>query len=517
MKTLLEMRGVSKSFWGVQALSDVSLTVRRGEVVALLGENGAGKSTLINVASGVFTSYDGEIVIDGEPAVLHSPAQAQRLGISTIHQELNLVQTMSICDNIFLGREIGTAGWVRRRAAQREARRLLARVGLRLDPRTLVGSCPLATQQLTEVAKALSMKAKVLVMDEPTSALAEAEVRHLFDVVRALKTEGVGIVFISHRLEELAEIADTVVVLRDGHRIGQRPMREASRPELINMMVGRELTAMHDRVPREPDPEVPPILVVSDLTVTQTPTGAAVGLHHVSLDVRPGEVVGLAGLMGAGRTEILQSIFGVYPAATMRGTVIFDGRPFVVRSPSTAIRRGIAMVAEDRKAQSLILDHSVQFNATLAALRRFASAGWVRAGAERLAAADGVRRLGTRTTSIRTPVRNLSGGNQQKVVLARWLLTEPKLILLDEPTRGIDVGAKSEIYAIVADLADRGVAFLVASSELPELLGMTDRIVVISEGRVSAEFDTASATQADLMSAAMPAATGHPHPAEEAS
>ncbi|MFC7877640.1 sugar ABC transporter ATP-binding protein [Isoptericola sp. NPDC057391] len=517
---LLEMRGIGRSFPGVRALDGVHLTADAGEVVALLGENGAGKSTLINVLSGVFGTYDGRVLVDGTPVRLHTPAEAQRLGIATIHQELNLVPDMSVSDNIWLGRERSQAGWVDRRTQVREAAQLLGRVGLRIDPRKPVRQFRVAEQQLIEVAKALSIDARVLIMDEPTSALADAEVRRLFDVIRALTAEGVAVVYISHRLEELEEIADRVTVLRDGRWIGTRPMTGVSRDELIHMMVGRELGAQS--LPSDHDVAAGPVagtgtgtgtgapadgaeprLVVDGLTVRADPRAGRVALRGVGFSVRPGEVVGLAGLMGAGRTETLEAVFGAYRRHDVGGTVLLDGRPLRPRSPRRAIDRGVALVAEDRKTQSLVLGGSVRFNTSLAALRRFASAGWLRGTAERRHVQDEVRRLAVKTPGIAATVGHLSGGNQQKVVLAKWLLTGPRVILLDEPTRGIDVGAKAEIYDIVAALAAEGVAVVVASSELPELLRMSDRIVVLCEGRVTADLDAASATQEDILTAAM--------------
>ena len=523
---VLEMRGIGRSFPGVRALDGVHLTAGAGEVVALLGENGAGKSTLINVLSGVFGSYDGQVLVDGAPVTLHAPAEAQRLGIATIHQELNLVPDMSVSDNIWLGRERSQAGWVHRRAQVRESARLLGRVGLRIDPRKPVRQFRVAEQQLIEVAKALSIDARVLIMDEPTSALADAEVRRLFDVIRALTAEGVAVVYISHRLEELEEIADRVTVLRDGRWIGTRPMAGVSRDELIHMMVGRELGAQSppsghgtsagatetgggETGSRETgsgddtSPDVGPRLVVEGLTVRADPRAGRVALRGVGFSVRPGEVVGLAGLMGAGRTETLEAVFGAYRRHDVGGTVLLDGRPLRPRSPRRAIDRGVALVAEDRKTQSLVLGGTVRFNASLAALRRFASGGWLRPAAERRRVGDEVRRLAVKTPGLAATVGHLSGGNQQKVVLAKWLLTDPRVILLDEPTRGIDVGAKAEIYDIVAALAAEGVAVVVASSELPELLRMSDRVVVLCEGRVTADLDAASATQEDILTAAM--------------
>ena len=502
---LLQMRDIGKSFAGVRALDGVSLTVDAGRVVALLGENGAGKSTLINVLSGVFAHYEGEIFIDGEPVHINTPAQAQALGISTIHQELNLVPDMSVADNIWLGRERNAAGWVRRGQTAAAARELLSRVGLDISPNRLVRQCRLAEQQLVEVAKAMSLDARILIMDEPTSALADSEVRRLFSVVKSLTAQGIGIIYISHRLEELDEIADTVNVLRDGKWIGERTVAQTSRDELIRMMVGRPVAEMHARPTDRDAVPAEPRLVVQGLTLRGEAREARAALNGVSLTLHAGEILGLGGLMGAGRSEVLQAVFGAFPAAVMSGDVTVDGKPFRRRNPGASIRRGIAFVAEDRKTQNLILDETVRFNSTLAALRSYARAGWVLPQRERAAATAEVKQLGTKTPSIATAVKNLSGGNQQKVVLGKWLLTNPSIILLDEPTRGIDVGAKAEIHALVAALAAQGVAFLVVSSELPELLGMSDRILVMRDGVISAEFDAATATQEDLLAAAMPA------------
>ncbi|MEJ7651086.1 MAG: sugar ABC transporter ATP-binding protein [Nakamurella sp.] len=500
---LLEMRGIGKSFPGVVALREVSLTARAGEVVALLGENGAGKSTLINVLSGVFPDYDGSILLDGRPVTLHSPTEAQRHGISTIHQELNLVPDLSVADNLFLGRERATRGLVRRRDSIAEAGRLLARVGLTISPRRLVRQCRVAEQQLIEVAKALSMDARVLIMDEPTSALADGEVRRLFEVIRGLTAQGVAIIYISHRLEELEELADAVNVLRDGRWIGARTMAGTSRDELIRMMVGRSVEDLPRREADAAVAELAPRLQVRDLTLRGDAAAGRVALQGISFDVRPGQVVGLAGLMGAGRTETLESIFGAHPQSAIGGSVLLDGEPFAPRSPRHAIDRGVVLVAEDRKAQSLVLDASVKFNTSLPSLKSFAAGGWVRGGAERTAVRREVARLGVKTSSIAAKVRTLSGGNQQKVVLAKWLLTSPQVILLDEPTRGIDVGAKSEIYDLVSALAEQGVSFVVASSELPELLRMSDRIVVLCEGRVTGELEARSTDQETILEAAM--------------
>jgi ribose transport system ATP-binding protein len=498
----LSMRGIGKSFPGVRALEDVSLTVHEGEVAALLGENGAGKSTLMNVLSGVFADYQGQIEVAGRPASIHSPHDAQRLGVSTIYQELNLVPEMSVADNIFLGRELlGRSGAVNRRRTAHEAAELLASVGLTADPRRLVRQCRVAERQLIEVAKALSLNVRVLVMDEPTSALADAEVQQLFEVIRGLTARGVGVVYISHRLEELEQIADSVTVLRDGRYVGRRTMADTSRQELIAMMVGRPLQELyqHDRSSQGSAE----LLNVEELTVRGDPRTGRAAVSDVSLRVRPGEIVGLAGLMGAGRTETLEAIYGAYPRSAVRARITVSGRGYRPRSPAHAIGRGIALVAEDRKAQSLVLGNTVRFNTSLASLSRFLRWGWVDARRERQSVTRITSELGVKTPSIASCVGNLSGGNQQKVVLAKCLLTKPDVILMDEPTRGIDVGAKAEIYDLMNRLAADGAGILVASSELPELLAMCDRILVLCEGRVTGEFPAATATQEAILDAAM--------------
>jgi len=499
---VLEMRGITKTFPGVKALQDVSMRVHRAEVVALLGENGAGKSTLVNVLSGVFPAYDGTIELDGRPVSIHSPRDAQQLGIGMIHQELNLIPDMSVADNIFLGREnLGPIRLLDRRQTLRHAEQLLGRVGLDVNPRRLVRQCRLAEQQLIEVAKALSVNVKVLVMDEPTSALADAEVRRLFGVIRSLTDQGVGVIYISHRLEELEEIADSVTVLRDGRGVGRREMADTSREELIRMMVGRSVADLPRREPGNSTGE--DRLAVERLSVRGDARTGRAALHDVSLHVNAGEIVGLAGLMGAGRTETLEAVFGAYPRSAVRGRFQLAGRRYRPRSPQRAIQRGLALVAEDRKTQSLVLDNTVRFNTSLASLGSYLRLHLVSAKRERTAVANIVLRLGVRTPSLQAKVRNLSGGNQQKVALAKCLLTRPSVILLDEPTRGIDVGAKAEIYELTNGLAADGAAVLIASSELPELLRMCDRILVLCEGRITAEFTAETATQELILHAAM--------------
>jgi ABC-type sugar transport system ATPase subunit len=500
---LLAMRGIGKTFPGVRALSDVRLTVRAGEVHALLGENGAGKSTLCNVLSGAFTSYEGTIEVAGEPVALHSPREARRLGIGMIHQELTLVPDMSVADNILLGAEPRTRlGRVDARRMRARATALLADVGLRLDPRQPVRQCRIAEQQLIELAKALAGDLRVLIMDEPTSALADAEVRRLFAVIRSLTARGVAVVYISHRLEELAEIADTVTVLRDGTYVGTRPMAGADAGKLIGMMVGRPLGELYPR-PASVAADAPVRLRAERLSLPGDARSGRTALHEVDVTVRAGEIVGLAGLMGAGRTEVLEAVYGAHGHRAVSGRITVDGAEYRPRSPRWAIRHGLAMVAEDRKAQSLVLGNTVRFNASLAALARFRRYGRVDRRAEGRAVDEQVAALRVRTPGTQAVVGTLSGGNQQKVVLAKCLLTRPAVLLLDEPTRGVDVGAKAEIYAICHRLAEAGTAILMVSSELPELLALCDRIVVLCEGRVTAELPRAEATQERILTAAM--------------
>ncbi|PZS05285.1 MAG: sugar ABC transporter ATP-binding protein [Pseudonocardiales bacterium] len=500
-REVLSMRGIGKSFPGVRALEAVSLDVRAGQVHALLGENGAGKSTLMNVLSGGFVEYDGEIRIDGVPVAIHHPRDAKSLGIEMIHQELNLVQDLSIADNVFLGRELRTGrGTLDRPSMHARTRELLAGLGLILDPRRLVRRCKLAEQQLIEVAKALSQHVRVLVMDEPTSALADAEVRRLFDVIARLVDGGVAVIYISHRLEEIDKVADVVTVLRDGEQVGTVLQGSTSRSELIAMMVGRPMGELFPR-PEHP-PSATPCLRVSRLSADGDQAQGRAALHDVDVVVHEGEIVGLAGLMGAGRSELLQAIYGA-AGRRVGGQITVGEKAYAPRSPAHGIGRHIAMVAEDRKGQSVVPGNTVRFNASLAALRRFAGWAGVDTKAERVAVGDVVTELRVRTPSLATDITTLSGGSQQKVVLARCLLTKPRVLLMDEPTRGIDVGAKAEIYALISDLAAQGTGILMASSELPELLAMCDRIVVLCEGRVTATLDRDEATQERILEAAM--------------
>jgi len=498
---LLRMRGIAKSFGGVHALRGVDFELRHGEVHALLGENGAGKSTLINVLSGVLTDHDGAIEIEGEEASFHRPADAQAAGVATIHQELDLVPEMPVAENLFLGREPRTRlGLLDRRRMLRDARELLARTGVELDPARRLRSLRVGEQQLVEIAKALSLDARIIVMDEPTSALADAEVEQLFRVIRDLRTQNIGVIYVSHRLEEVAAIADRATVLRDGQLAGTVELAASSRAELIRMMVGQPLDELFPKAAAKPDGE---LLEVDRLSVLpRRPKPGRSEPREVSLRVRRGEIVGLAGLMGSGRTELLETLYGAGAPGRRSGSVRLDGRELELGSPRAALAAGIGFVPEDRKELGLVLGQSVTTNVTIAALHRFARAGLVNRSRERGAVVQAIADLHIKAPGRLAAVRTLSGGNQQKVVFAKQLLTRPRLLLLDEPTRGVDVGAKAEIYRLLASLAEEGMGILLASSELPELLGVCDRIVVMRAGAVALELDAAEATQAALLEAA---------------
>ncbi|MET0773444.1 MAG: sugar ABC transporter ATP-binding protein [Candidatus Limnocylindrales bacterium] len=495
---ILEMRDITKRFPGVVALRGVSLEVHEGEVHALVGENGAGKSTLMRIMSGVTTDFEGELLIDGEPTAFDDTREAQDAGVAMIHQELNLVPELTVYENIFLGREHhNRLGVLDRGSMRRSSEALMARLGLDIESDRTVDRLRVGQRQLVEIAKALSLDTRIIVMDEPTSALSDTEVQYLFQVIRGLRSHGVAVIYISHRLEEIFAIADRITVLRDGSVVGTSPAGGMTRRRLISLMVGRDLEAMYPKADVELGDE---ILRVEHLSYSE---GRRRVLDDVSLTVRRGEIVGIAGLMGAGRSELLEAIFGVFPPADLSGTVRLDGQPVVFDSPADAIRSGLGLIAEDRKLQSLVLERSVTENATLASLERFVNrVRVIDQRAERRAVQGIVDDLGVRTPTIDTLITNLSGGNQQKVVLGRFLLTEIALFLLDEPTRGIDVGAKAEIHALMGRLATRGTGFLLASSEMPELLAVCDRIYVLCEGRVTAELERAAFDQEAIMEAA---------------
>jgi rhamnose transport system ATP-binding protein len=488
---VLAMRGISKRFGATLALDDVSLDLRPGEVHALVGENGAGKSTLIKVMTGVHPPDRGEVLVDGDPVTLHSAADAQARGIAAIFQEPLIFPDLSVAENIFIGhRDQGRVVRWRRMCA--DAAEILARLDVHVDPRMPASGLPVAAQQAVEIAKAISLDVRVLIMDEPTAALSAHEVERLFRQVRRLRDAGVAVLFISHRLDEVFELADRISVFRDGRHVATHARGEVTRSGLIAEMVGREVSGFYARHDHR----------AGDVVLRVRDLGRTGAFSGVSFDVRSGEVLGLAGLVGAGRTDVALALFGVAPAEA--GTVELDGEPVEITSPRQALDRGIAYLSEDRRHLGLSLPQSVTANITLPALRRYVRRlGLVDRRAER-AAADGFReRLRIRTPGPNQPVGLLSGGNQQKTMLAKWLNTEPRVLILDEPTRGIDVGAKADVHGIVDELARAGLAVVLISSDLPEVLAMSDRVLVMREGAQTGLFDRADASQERVMTAAV--------------
>ncbi len=493
---LLEMKEISKTFPGVQALRDVSLEVRVGEVHALVGENGAGKSTLMRILGGIHQRDAGEIRLRGQVVEILSPFQARVQGVSIIHQELNQIPALSVAENIFLGREPRRAlGFLDWEAMFARAGALLQDLGLPIDPHRRLGTLTVAEQQLVEIAKALSVEADLLVMDEPTAALTIEETERLFSFIHDLRQRGVGIVYITHRLEEVFRIADRVTVLRDGQYVGTYGMDEITLDDLIRLMVGRQLT---EQYPKEQVAVGDPILEVRGLTVRGAFDGVSFTAHR-------GEVLGISGLVGSGKIELAHAIFGAIPLDA--GEILVDGRPVTIRSPSDAIAQGIGFVTEDRKRLGLVLGMSVRDNITLPILAELERGPFIRHANEDALVRKVIQDLDMAVTSPEQLVRNLSGGTQQKVVVAKWLQTRARVLLLSEPTRGIDVGAKVEMYRLTTDLARRGVAIVMISSELPEILGMSDRILVMHEGRLTGEFTRAQASQEAILASA----TGRVH------
>ena len=493
MPKLLELTGITKAFAGVHALKGVSFDLQAGEVHALVGENGAGKSTLIKVITGAHLPDEGRIEVQGRAVAELDPVLARDLGIAAIYQQPALFPDLTVAENIAIGLE-PAGGWRRVRWGHRRirARKLLEKIGVAIDPESDVRALSMPEQQLVEIARALGADARILIMDEPTASLSDKEVDRLFRVIGDLKSHDVGIIYISHRLEELPQIADRVTALRDGVLVGTRRMAEVSRGDLIRMMVGRELSAVFPKTVVEPGAVV---LEVRNLGCR------AARVRDVSLHVRAGEILGLAGLVGAGRTELARVLFGLTPADT--GEVRLRGQAVAVHSPMRAVALGIAYVPEDRRRHGVILDLATAANTTLATLRAVSWFGFLDFRKERAIADKFVRQLGIKSASVETRVGNLSGGNQQKVALARWLAADPALLILDEPTQGVDVGAKAEIHRLMSELASRGMAILMISSELPEILGMSDRIAVMHGGKIVGTVDRADATQEAIMELAL--------------
>jgi ribose transport system ATP-binding protein len=487
----LTMKGISKSFGPVRVLDGIDFSVAGGEIHALIGENGAGKSTLMKILSGAHSPDSGSIVIDGEAVSIRSTREAEALGIAIIHQELNIIPQLSVMDNLFLGREPNHFGVIERRRQHREAAGWLSKVGAaQIDVNRTAGTLSIGLQQLVEIARALSLNARVLIMDEPTASLTDREIGTLFGIMTDLKSRGVGIVYVSHRMEEIFKICDKVSVLRDGHFVGERAVAETGFDEVVKMMVGRELK---ERFPKRDIPVGPVRLRVDHLTDRGHIT-------DIQFEVRSGEVLGVAGLIGAGRSRILNTLFGVNRKSS--GEVVLDGVPLSIGSPADAIAAGLGFVTEDRKGQGLVLGLSLRENATLVHLGKYARIGIIDRKAEDAAVKELMQELQIRARDAELEVRALSGGNQQKVVFAKWLAEPPKVLLLDEPTRGVDVGGKAEIYHTINRLAAAGTAIVMVSSELPEVLAMSDRILVMREGRQTAIFDAKSTNQEQILSAA---------------
>jgi ribose transport system ATP-binding protein len=491
---LLRLEGISKSFPGVRALHNVHMEVCRGEVHALLGENGAGKSTLMKILSGAYSRDSGQIYWEGRPIEIHNPRGAQDLGIGIIYQEFNLVPQLSIAENVWISREPfrnRRLQWLDWKEMRRKTQVLLDELHLPLDPKQPVAGLGVAQQQMVEIAKALSLDAKLLIMDEPTSALTDMEIKQLFTVIRRLKARGVAVVFISHHLEEVFEICDRGTVLRDGEFIATVGLAGVTEEDIIRLMVGRNLEQQYPKAPARRGEEA---LRVENLNRSGV-------LHDVSFSAFAGEILGIAGLVGAGRTELMRAVFGADPIDS--GRIVIFGKETAVKSPQTAIRAGVGLLPEDRKQQGLVLMLSVLHNMSMASLDKLTSHLLLRLGDERQQAAGFVDKLRIATPGVNQQVQFLSGGNQQKVVLAKWLASQSKILIFDEPTRGIDVGAKVEVYNLMNSLVENGVAVIMVSSEMLELLGMSDRILVMHEGRLTAELSRAEATEEKILAAAM--------------
>ncbi|MGY5800899.1 sugar ABC transporter ATP-binding protein [Rhizobium hainanense] len=486
---LLSAEGIRKEFPGVLALDDVSFHLKRGTVHALMGENGAGKSTLMKILAGIYIPDQGEVRLKGVDIRLKSPLDALENGIAMIHQELNLMPFMTVAENIWIRREPKNRfGLVDHAEMSRKTEELFQRLNIAIDPEIQVRELSVASRQMVEIAKAVSYNSDVLIMDEPTSALTEREVAHLFQIIRDLRAQGIGIVYITHKMNELFEIADEFSVFRDGKYIGTHASTDVTRDDIIRMMVGREITQMF---PKEEVPIGETVLSVKDLSLDGV-------FSNVSFDVRAGEILGVAGLVGSGRSNVAETIFGVTPASS--GTIELFGKKTEISSPAAAIRHGMAFLTEDRKDTGCLLILSVLENMQVAVLHdKFVRGGFVQEGSIEQACEEMARKLRVKTPNLDERIENLSGGNQQKALIGRWMLTNPRILILDEPTRGIDVGAKAEIHRLVTEMARNGVAVIMISSEMPEVLGMSDRIMVMHEGRVTGFLDRADATQVKVM------------------
>ena len=485
---MIQMNGISKSFSGNQVLNEVSFELANGEIHALMGENGAGKSTLMKILSGIHHKDSGHIRVDGEEHTFKTIKDSERCGIHVIHQELNILPDLSVAENLFLGKELTYGfGIMKRAEMRRQAHDLLCKLGLDIDPKTRAGDLSVGKQQLVEIAKAIASDAKYIVMDEPTAALTDREIQTLFETVRELKNKGISFVYISHRMEEIFAICDRITILRDGQYAGVRDIPKTSFDEIVAMMVGRELG---ERFPERQHCIGDTKLSVDNLCANHV-------FENVSFELRKGEVLVLAGLMGAGRTEVAQTLFGARKANS--GSIAIDGQAVKIHNPIQAMQHKIGFVTEDRKTEGLLLDFSIQDNIMLTNFDKTCRMGITQPTSENQFVQKFIDQLAIRTTNAHLPVKSLSGGNQQKVVLAKWLGTEPDILILDEPTRGVDIGAKKEIYTIINQLAEAGVAILMISSELPEVIGMADRVLVMHEGRITGEVNKSNMTQENIM------------------
>ncbi|ASS86114.1 xylose ABC transporter ATP-binding protein [Geobacillus stearothermophilus] len=496
---ILEMKGITKEFPGVRALDNVTFSVRKGEIHALCGENGAGKSTLMKVLSGVYPygTYDGKIYIEGKEVRFRNIKESQEAGIAIIYQELAVVEEMTVAENLFLGHELMRGKYIDWHRLYSEAQKWLEKIGLDIDPETKVRNLTVGKQQLIEIAKALSKNAKIIILDEPTAALTDSDVAILKNILCDLRSQGVTCIYISHKLNEVMELADTVTVLRDGQTISTDRIDLLTEEKIIAKMVGRELNELYPYEPRNIGKEV---LKVDHYSVVDEQTGREV-IHDVSFSLKAGEILGISGLMGSGRTELFTSLFGAYHGKK-KGTVWIDGKQVDIRRPAEAIQYGMAYVSEDRKKYGLVLEMDIIKNSTLVALKKVTKWNVIDHALEVKQAEEITKRMKLKAPTLEAKVSQLSGGNQQKVVLSKWLLNSPKILILDEPTRGIDVGAKYEIYKIINELASQGVGIVLISSELPEVMGMSDRILVMSEGRITGEFQRHEATQEKIMTCA---------------
>jgi len=486
---MIEMTGISKSFDGNSVLKNVEFSVKKGEIHALMGENGAGKSTLMKILTGIYARDTGEVKVRGKLVDFKNPKEAEHAGIAVIHQELNILPDLTVAENLFLGNEktFGKSGILKTKEMNKKAKLILGELGLNVDVKTVARELSVGKQQIIEIAKAMSSNAEVIVMDEPTAALTEREIVSLFETIRALQLNGVSFVYISHRMEEIFALCDRITILRDGNYVGVKEIKETSFDEIVQMMVGRELG---ERFPERN-------ATIGEVKLTASGLTRNGHFENISFELRKGEVLGIAGLMGAGRTEVAQSLFGY--KKLQKGTISLNGKPVKISSPLQAKKLGFGYVTEDRKLEGLIVDFSVKDNLSLTNFNKVSSNGIIKANEEKALYETMVKRLGVRTSGPNQAAKSLSGGNQQKIVIAKWLGIEPNVLILDEPTRGVDVGAKKEIYSIINELAEKGVAILMISSELPEIIGMADRVLVMHEGTLTAELQKDEMTQERIM------------------